>query len=383
MFSLALKMLIGDRLKFLSLIFGLCFASFIVTQQAAILAGIVKETYGFITDTSQPNIWVMDPTVQYIDDIKPLRDTDLYRVRDISGVEWAAPLFKGTIQVRTHNGTFQTCILIGIDDATLIGGPPVMIKGQLEDLRRDDAVIVDKFGARTKLASMVDGRLVPLTVGDVLEINDNRAYVSGICKVTRNFESKPVIYTTYERATYFVPSQRKLLSFIIVRSEPGVNPQELCERIRASTGLAAYTAHDLKWLTVKYYIQYTGIFLNFGFAILLGFIVGTAIVGQTLYNFTIDHLPYFAIFKAMGAVNSLLILMVLLQTFFVTLIGWGIGMGLAALFGFYLQGSELSFDMPLYLYLISGFSIMFISLFASIICIKKLIVLDPAIVFKG
>ena len=91
----------------------------------------MKRTIGFINDTSQSNIWVMDPTVQYIDDIKPLKDTDLYRVLSVEGVEWAVPLYKGTIPARLKSGTFQTCIFIGIDDATLIGAPPIMVRETL------------------------------------------------------------------------------------------------------------------------------------------------------------------------------------------------------------------------------------------------------------
>src|ERR1700722_12779356 len=150
MLLIALKMLIGDKTKYIGIILGLSFASFIITQQSAILVGIIYRTFGFITDISQPSIWVVDPTVQYIDDIKPLKDTDLYRVRSVTGVAWAQPLYKGTIQARLRNGLFQTCILIGIDDATLIGGPPIMLEGKLEDLRMEDAIIVDKVGAETK-----------------------------------------------------------------------------------------------------------------------------------------------------------------------------------------------------------------------------------------
>ncbi len=379
MMSYALKMLIGDRVKYIGIVLGLCFASFIITQQAAILIGIINRTFGFITDTSQPNIWVVDPTVQYIDDIKPLKDTDLYRVRSVEGVLWATPLYKGTIQARLRNGTFQTCILIGIDDATLIGAPPIMLKGKVEDLRIPDAIIVDKVGAETKLSS----RGVPLQVGDRIELNDNRAYVAGICKVSRTFQSQPVLYTTYERATSFVPSQRKLLSFIIAHSAPGIDPKVVCQRIKSQTGFAAYTAKELKMLTLIYYVKYTGIFVNFGVAIILGFIIGTAIAGQTLYTFTVDNLPYFAVFKAMGADNSMLIKIVLLQALFVSLIGWGIGMGAAALFGYTTSGTELSFSLPLFLYMLSLTSILFISLFASFICMQKIIKLDPAIVFKS
>jgi putative ABC transport system permease protein len=382
----AIKMLIGDRAKYISIVIGLSFASFIISQQSAIMVGIMKRTYGFVTDTPQPDIWVADPTVQYIDDIKPLKDTDLYRVLSITGVDWAVPLYKGTIQSRLRNGIFQTCIFIGIDDATLIGAPPKMIQGSVLDLRMDDAVIVDKVGAETKLASPPAsgrGKRIPLRVGDTMELNDNRAYVAGICEVSRTFQSQPVVYTTYGRATYFVPAQRKLLSFILARAKPGHTPKEVCKQITAITGLAAYTKRDFKLLTLKYYARYTGIVVNFGVAILMGFIIGTAVAGQALYNFTLDHLPLFGVFKAMGADNTLLVKMVLLQALLVSGIGWGIGIGAASLFSFLAGRTELSFSMPLYLYLLSVTSILAISLLAAFFSMKKIIKLDPAIVFKS
>lgn len=383
MLLVALKMLIGDKAKYISIIMGLSFSSFIISQQSAILMGIINRTFGFVTDISQPNIWITDPSVQYIDDIKPLKDTDLYRVLSVEGVGWAVPLYKGLIQARLPNGTFQTCILIGIDDATLIGGPPVMVKGKLQDLRMEDAVIVDQVGAQTKLALHTAKGVIPLRIGDTMELNDHRAYVAGICQVSRTFQSQPVIYTTYNRATVFAPSQRKLLSFIIAHNKPGTDPEEVARRITSQTGLLAHTQKSMKLLTLKYYIRYTGIFVNFGVAIILGFIIGTAIAGQTLYNFTTDNIRFFGIFKAMGADNTLLVKMVLLQAMFVSLIGWGIGMGMACLFGFLTRGTELSFSMPLFLYLFSGCSIIFICLLAALLCMRKVTTIDPAIVFKG
>lgn len=381
----AIKMLIGDRIKYISIVVGLSFASFIISQQSAILVGIMKRTFGFVTDTSQANIWVTDPTVQYIEDIKPLKDTDLNRVRSVEGVDWAVPIYKDTIQSRLRNGTFQTCVLIGVDDATLIGAPPKMLEGNILDLRMDDAVIVDRVGSQTKLASPPrtgEGR-IPLRVGDTMELNDHRAYVVGICEVSRTFQSQPVVYTTYDRATTFVPAQRKLLSFIIAQAKPGLDPAEVCRKIHAQTGLAASTAPDFKLLTLKYYTKYTGIVVNFGVAIIMGFIIGTAIAGQTLYNFTVDHLPYFGVFKAMGADNALLVKMILLQSLLVSAIGWGLGIGAASLFYFLAGRTELSFSMPLYLYLLSCTSILCISILAAFFSMRRVIKLDPAIVFKS
>ncbi len=383
MLLFALKMLIGDKAKYIGIILGLSFASFIISQQGAIFIGIMKRTCGFITDTSQPDVWVMDPSVQFIDDIKGLKETALYRVRGIEGVKWAVPMYKGLISARLKEGIFQSCILIGIDDATLIGGPPKMIEGNIENLRTPNAIIVNKVGAETKLASTSKELKIPLKIGEVMELNDNRAYVAGICETSRSFQSQPVIYTTYNRATLFTPKQRDMLSFILVKAEPDIDPKNLCRRIQGTTGLAAYTTWEFQKLTMLYYTKNTGIVINFGVAIFLGFIIGIAIAGQTFFNFTIDNLRYFGTFKAMGAENSLLIRMILIQAFMVSAIGWGIGMGAASIFGYTFHGTELSFSMPLFLYFISCFSMLLICFLSAVISIQRIKKLDPAIVFKS
>ena len=198
----------GDRGKYLGIIMGLTFASLIMTQQPAIFVGLMTRSFSFISDLGLPDIWVMDPKVQFIDDVKPLQDTKLYRVRGVAGVKWAMPLYKGLLKARMADGTFQTCNVIGLDDATLIGGPPIMLEGKLEDLRRSDGVIVDIDGAKDKLAKpplTPGGKPVPLKIGDSLELNDKRAIVVGIAKTTKTFQSQPVVYTTYSRAIRYAP----------------------------------------------------------------------------------------------------------------------------------------------------------------------------------
>lgn len=379
----ALKMLIGDRAKYIGIILGLSFSSFIVAQQAAIFVGLMSRTFGFIQDTSQADIWVMDHKVQYIDDIKPLRDNETYRVKSIEGVQWAVPFYKGLIRARIGNGNFQTCILIGIDDATLIGGPPKFLEGSIENLRIPDAVIVNDVGAEDKLCLDFPQNRQPLKMGDLLELNDYRAVVQGICQVSRTFQSQPVIYTTFKRALTFAPVERKALSFVLVKAKEGIHPKIVCQNIQSATGLAAYTSDEFKKKTVLYFMKYTGIPINFGVAVLLGFIIGMAIAGQTFYNFTLDNLRYFATFKAMGASNQLLTKMILIQAFWIGSIGWGIGMGAACLFGLLSRVTELSFRMPWQLFLITSMSMGLISVFAAMLSLKKVRTIDPAIVFKS
>ena len=380
----ALKMLVGDRAKYLGIIMGLTFASLLITQQAAIFLGLMTRTFGAVTDLSLPDIWVMDPKVQFIDDIKPLQDTELLRVRGISGVQWAVPLYKGLLKARLDNGNFQTCNVFGLDDATLIGGPPTMIEGQLADLRRSEAVIVDDVGAAGKLAKVApDGKTTPIKIGDTLELNDHRAVVVGICRVSRTFQSQPVVYTTYSRATLFAPRERKLLSFVLVKAKPNQEQKELCDRITRTTGLAAYTREGFKTLTWKYFAKYTGIPINFGISVMLGFIVGTAIAGQTFYNFTLDNLRHFGALKAMGTANAVLLRMILLQAVTVGVIGYGLGVGAASMFGFLTKNTELAFLLPWQLLAVTGVAITLICVASSLLSILKVIKLEPAIVFKG
>lgn len=383
---IAIKMLVGDRAKYLGIVMGITFASLLITQQSAIFVGLMTRTYSAITDLRLPDIWVMDPKVQFIDDIKPMQSTKLLNVRGVEGVEWAMPLYKGLLKARLDNGNFQTVNVIGLDDATLIGGPPTMVQGSLADLRRNEGVIVDAVGAADKLAKPPrepGGPRVPLAVGDTLEINDRRATVVGISSNSRTFQSQPIVYTTYSRALGYAPPERRLLSFVLVKAKPGQDLKRLTERITRVTGLAAYTRDDFEKLTVNYFMKYTGIPINFGIAVVLGFIVGTAIAGQTFYNFTLDNLRQFGALKAMGAQNGTLLKMILLQAVTVGLIGYGLGVGLASLIGYVSRGSELAFRMPWQLLAVSGTAVAIITVFTALLSIWKVVRLEPAIVFKG
>ncbi len=384
MFYIAIKMLIGDRGKYIGIILGISFAALIMTQQPGIFLGLMERTYSFISDISLPDIWVMDPDVQYIDDTKPLTSTELERVGSIDGVEWAKPLFKGQIQVRLGNGHIQNCNVIGLDDATLIGGPGKMLEGKLEDLYQDNSVIANLEGALDKLArTLPDGSKIPLKVGDVLELNDNYSVVVGIAETSRTFQSMPILYTTYSRATAFAPPQRNVLSFILVKAKKNEDPHILANRIVEKTKLAAYTKKDFEDKTLDYYMKYTGIPINFGTSVLLGFLVGAAIAGQTFYSFTLENLRYFGVLKAMGIQSSTLLLMIILQAMIVGVIGYGLGALGTSIFAFLSRNSILAFKFSWQLMILSILGVAFICTLAALLSIRKVFKLETAIVFKG
>ena len=386
MYYVAFKMLVGDRGKYLGIILGISFASLIMTEQTSVFIGILTRTYSFITDISLPDIWVMDPQIQYINDSKPMPSTQLYRVAGVAGVEWAKPLYKGVIQARLPNGTFQDCNLIGIDDATLIGGPAEMIEGKMEDLRRNDSIIVNSEGAHGKLAAppkYPGGPRDPLKVGDVLELNDHYVVTVGVAVTTRTFQSQPVIYTTYSRARQYAQPQRNQLSFILVKVKPNENVKEVAQRINQQTKLSALTRDEFIDKSLDYYLKKTALPINFGVAVLLGFLVGAAIAGQTFYNFTMENLRYFGVLKAMGASQKTLTTMILTQAGIVGVIGYGIGLGATSLFAWMTSNSVLAFRFTWELFLLSFFGVMVICAFAALISIRKVFKLEAAVVFQS
>ena len=389
MFRLALRMLFGDFAKLFGILMGVTLAALVITQQGAIFCGIMTRSFSLISDMPQADIWVMDPKVQYLDDAKPLQDTELYRVRSVEGIAWAVPLYKSLIRARLDNGSFQNCVVIGVDDATLTGAPSVMVEGTVADLRRADGVIVDYVGATGRLAKppppdAAPGTLpTPVHVGDTLELNDRRAVVVGVCRTTRTFQNQPVVYTTYSRATTFAPRERKLLTFVLAKAAPGTDPQELCARITRLTGLAAYTSPQFKWMSVEYFLKYTGIPINFGIAVGLGFLIGSIITGFMFYSFTLDNMRYLGTLKAMGTTNGTLTSMVMLQAVTVALIGFGLGSGAATLFGRGVQDTALAFNLIWQLLVVSGAAVVIICMIAALLSLRRVITLEPAIVFKG
>jgi len=181
----------------------------------------------------------------------------------------------------------------------------------------------------------------------------------------------------------FTPRERKLLSYVLVKAKLGEDLKALAERLSRTTGQAAYTQEEFKRRTMRYFMRNTGIPINFGMAVGLGFLLGTAIAGQTFYNFTVGNLQHFAACKAMGASHDMLIGMILSQALMVGSIGYGLGVGAVSLFGYLLGGDALAFKLSWQLYLLTASAITLICICSALMSIRKVLSLEPAIVFQG
>jgi len=376
---LALRMLTGDRSKYLALVFGVTFATLLMTQQVSIFMGILTRTGNQILEVRDADVWVMDNRVRYLDESPGLQDIDLMRVRGVPGVAWAVRTYRGIVRARLEDGNTRNVRLSGLDDETLVGAPRDMIAGSLEDLKRPDAVIIDKAGYEYMWGHE------PYQLGRTFELNDRRAVLVGVCQVAPPFFSDPIIYARYSQAARYVPRERNLMNYILVKAKDGVDPAELCRCIEDRTGRMALTGRQFFWKTVGYFLGSTGIPVNFGITIALGFIVGAAVTGQTLYLFIVENLKQFGALKAMGIPNRGILWMIVLQALLVGGLGFGLGVGLTAIFFIatgnitHLAGLHMTWAALLG----TGAAVVVIVIATSIISARRVLTLEPAIVFRG
>jgi len=377
MLRLALKMLYGDRAKYGMLICGLAFCALLMTQQSSVFLGLLRWTTATIRNVNVP-IWVADRKVEQANEIVPMRDIEVSRVRSVEGVEWAVPLFWSILQARLSDGSFQAVQLTGLDSASLVGRPARMTAGKIEDLRLPGAVVIDQVGVEK-----FRKKGIKIEIGSVFEINDQEARVVGLCETERSFLGQPYVFTTYERALEYAPPQRQQLSFVLVQPRPGVDPQTVVARIDALGNVRAHTDAEFRDRTFWWYFKNTGIPISFGTVVVLGIIVGIAIAGQTFYLFVHENIRFMAALKAMGARTGTLAGMVFLQAFAVGLAGYGLGLGLATLFGnAVLKGGEPPFFMPWEVPVFAGAVILLICCLSALIGLVKIIRAEPAVVFR-
>jgi putative ABC transport system permease protein len=376
----ALKMLLGDPVKYLGLIFGVAFATLLIIQQTSIFVGLLSRAGAEVRDVREATLWIMDPAVKTIVDARPMRDTMLARVRGVPGVAWASPLVRGGGAIRTANGQQLGTTITGVDDATLIGAPLKMVLGDRANLRDPDAILVDADGF---------GRLFPGVtprLNDEVELNDHRAVIRGIVKTSPSFAGGVSLFARYSTALGFINSGRTQLSFILAREAAGALPADIAKAVTLATGLKAVSREDFIKASRDDVIQNTGIPISIGTTDVLGVIVGVAIVGLTFTIFIAENLRQFGALKAIGVSNSQLVGMVLLQAALVGVIGYAIGLGVAGWFFLAAAANIPTFDgffLPWEVGVLTAGVVVVIIVSAALLAMRRVLIIDPAIVFRG
>jgi putative ABC transport system permease protein len=396
MLHVALKMLTGNRAKYAGLLFGITFTSFLVTFALSYFAGFMTRGFALVSENPEADVWVMDPAVNSTEHTTNLPSSVLARVRSIEGVQSAVPLALGSAEVRFPNGEFQTFQVIGVDGPTLAGLPPLRDGVARSVLHTPDAAVVDAGGTEGKLQTPLlradqwprHPKLnVPtrrLRAGDVVLVNDHRVRIAGLARALPRYPPRPLLYTTYANAGRILLPERHLMTFVLAKATPGVDPAVLAKRITARTGLRARTADQFTADTVRWFFINSEDVGDIASMISIAMLVGFGVTGVMLYMFTEENLKQYAVLKAMGATPRLLLTMILAQAGLCALLGTGLGLGLCAIIGQIAAAeADYPFRMMWFTPLFGGTMVVLVSLVAAAVSARPVFKLHPGIVFAG
>ena len=321
MLKLAYKLLVNDRTKFTALLIGITFAVFLMVEMLSMFAGILTRSSATVLNVGA-KVWVMDPAIQTVQSSIGMPDYVLDAVRSIDGVKYAVPLYSGTALVKLSDGTYQAVSVIGLDDTSLFGRPP-LLQGRIEDIYGENAFIVVADAEISKLGHP--------RIGTEFQVNDHRGVITGIAAVTSGgLFGIPTLYTTYTRALQYLPNPRFTISYVLVEPKSMVDVPQIKRQV-AALGYLALTKDEFVARISDFYKYQTGVGTNILIMTVMSFIVGLSVSGQTFYTFVLEHLERFGALKAIGAKSRNLVLMILFQAGFTALTGYGLGVGLCAL----------------------------------------------------
>lgn len=369
MITTSFKMLIGNRAAFIGMLFGIFLAILLISQQSAIYLGLLARSYRIVENVPLPDIWVINPATQGEDLIHSIPKDYVHYIRSIPNVEWAVPVNYLLMPLKTTSGKYNTAEVYGIDDKTLTGVPK-LLKGNITDLYREGAIIIDSNSAKK----------IPLNIGDTLEVNGSRAVIVGIGKASPGFYPQPIIFATNSQVQRFSGSSQ--MQYIAAKARQDADISQILKQINSHKNLLGLTKKQFESRIANHFLK-TGILINFGISVLLGIIIGFSIAGQIFYIMTLQNIGYYALIKALGGTKNMILKMILFQAFVVGIIGYILGTGATVAWGYAIKNTTLAFDFSGMLLLFTGSVAIIICAFISFLSIKKVFKVDPHILMTN
>jgi putative ABC transport system permease protein len=371
----AYKLLVNDRSKFAALLVGITFAVFLMIEMTSLFAGILSRASATVMNIGA-SIWVMDPAVQTVANSIPLPDYVLDQVRSIPGVKYAVPLYSAGALLKLQDGTYQAVNVIGLDDGSLFGRPE-LLTGHIEDIYAENAFIAIDDSEMRKLKGA--------KVGTTFELNDHRGVIVGTARVASSgLFGVPTLYTTYYRALQYIPNSRFTIAYVLVEPKSAGDVTNIQKQVKAA-GYVALTKGQFTSQISNFYMYQTGIGTNILIMTVMSFIVGLSISGQTFYTFILENIDKFGALKAIGARGRELVSMILFQAAFVSLTGYGFGVGLCALV-IWLARLYLPDYAAIITYrnlLLAFLMVVIIASVSSYYGVRKVLKIEPFDIFRG
>lgn len=373
MWTLARKILLHDRIKFTVAAAGVSISVMLVLVQIGLYLGFMQNASNLI-DHSTADVWVTGEGSENFDFSSPIDERAFYKVASTPGVAHAERMLLAFGQFRLADGGTQGVQVIGLDAGARLLRPWNVVAGDVRRLGEPTAIVTDITEAPKLKVDRVGARR---------EIFGVRAEVVALTRGIRSFTTSPFVWTDLDSARAYTLYPADRFNFVMVEAAPGVSPRELARRLSALPNLDAYTTPQMSARAQHYWSARTGVGAGFFTTAALGIVVGLVVVGQILYNGTLEHLREYGTLKAMGARNSAILRVIVYQALISAIVGFVLGGGLALLAQRAMVAANLNVLLTPKLVAATAVLTAVMCCAAALLSVVKVLRLDPASVFKG
>jgi putative ABC transport system permease protein len=312
-FKLASRNLFQDKLRFIATIIGIVFSIVLVSVQLGLFLGFQRMVTTMI-DHTPADLWIVSLGTKCFEDPSLLDKSDATKALAVPGVTAAVPLLIGFTEWSVPNNGSTPVFVVGTSPNGLY--PWHIVQGDLNNLSDARGVAVDQS---------YFGRLGVNAVGETTTIRDHKVEVKAITKGIRSFTTTPYIFAPLDSAQDYVGVPHNDISYLLVRLAPGTNVAAVRRALMKKLDkVEVLTQAEFRDRSRTFWLFGTGAGAALFGGALLGAIVGTIIIAQTLYSSTKDHLTEFATLRAIGSSSLYIHKVIVSQALLSAVIGFGI-----------------------------------------------------------
>lgn len=378
MLWLAFKILFQERGRLVITLVGIVFSTVLTLIEVGIYLGMMGNATSVVRHTDA-DIWVVSKNVPNFDFSQPFPAYRINRIRALDEVLWAEKIHVWFGFLKLADGRREQAQVIGFNPDNGIGGPWSMALGQAADVKGGRYIIMDQSSQQ---------RLGKLELGSTWELNLFREQSFKLVALSRealSFTTIPVLFTAYNEVDQALMGTdfEGQTSFIVVKLKQPQQVDAVVQQLRLALPYNdVYTRQGFVDSAVNYWTIQTGIGMSFFLTATLAVLIGGAIVGQTIYAGTMEHLRDYGTLKAMGARNRDINLVILTQAAVSAALGFAIGVAVTFASRHAIEAAGVAMQLPFALFAVVFVIIIITCLAAAFISVHKVKHVDPVMVFR-
>jgi putative ABC transport system permease protein len=371
--GLALRMLLDAPMKSLGTLVGVFVSVFLMAQQTSLLTGILGRVTSLVSSTGV-DVWLASLATESTDATDTIPASKVGAAASTPGVAWAAPIVQGVGKVTRPDGVREYVKVLGVEAPRYAGLPRTLAPGTTPGSLRASGRILLNWNDRKTFASAEPG--------DRVEIDGKAAVVAGFFEGVDPHSPYYYVFANVDDARGLTDFPQDRVTYVAVGTAPGERAEDVKARLEARIpDVLVKTRAELAAMEERYFLVRSPVGLVFGMGSLVAAFIGAAIVAVTLYSTAIDRARDYGTLKAIGARRRDILRLLLAQAWIFAAAGYVLGMG--AFFAVRHHYPALPMVAPPKLVLGVAAAALASCTLASLAAIRRVLQLDPALVFRS